>query len=426
MKTGMIIDDISSLKPGEDKTPPILINFVHASVRADELIDSNPVIKVDVKAEKNAKATFNLELETPNLSYVTSEDSQDPYFDTYIAIRNKATGKTRLIEALNMSLKPKVTPPQSRNPVLLEAENEAKSAGKSTLDDKELREERLNKTKELAQKFGQKSQKTFFNKMESQAVDAADTAERVKKAISDVELTDLLSAPVVSAEAGDLIPPRDEHAVRATEIYRIEHVLTEKEVIDLTAACKELLNKHSTLEAIGQAVKGKFLTPIGGHFIKLQLPRKNIIAEAEKDDMAALVVYLDTLVSFLNMRPNAISRGFRSFKPHVPHSLIQKIFETFCSGQKENRIITPQLKDKAICHVIILGLMIGAASMDLKLITESLRLDAKYLPSLVSVTGAHVVNDVASGQQKIVLRKQLASFDPNFKSKGKRGDKKRL
>ena len=46
--------------------------------------------------------------------------------------------------------------------------------------------------------------------------------------IGDVELTDLLSAPVVSAEAGDLIPPRDEHAVRATEIYRIEHVLTGK------------------------------------------------------------------------------------------------------------------------------------------------------------------------------------------------------
>ena len=49
-----------------------------------------------------------------------------------------------------------MTPPQSRNPVLLEAENEKKSAGKSSLDDKELREERLNKTKELAQKFGQK------------------------------------------------------------------------------------------------------------------------------------------------------------------------------------------------------------------------------------------------------------------------------
>jgi len=246
--------------------------------------------------------------------------------------------------------------------------------------------------------------------MELEAVDAADTEERVKKAIGDVKETDIMSK--VQSEEGDLIPPRDEHAKNVSDIYRIEHVLTEDEIFDLTATCKELLNAHSSSEAIDKAVESKILQPIGGYYMKQLLPRKDKIDEAEKDDLCALIVYLDTLTFFLNMKPYTVAQGWQKFLTHVPFSLRRKIFNSFSTGRNEKKYVTPRLRDKGVCHAIILGLMIEGGKMDTKLLLESIKVDPVNVPKLVSITGAHLVKDDRTRQKSIVLKKQLTQFDP--------------
>lgn len=427
MKPGMIIDDISSLKPGEEKTPPIFLHFLHASSRPEDIVNSNVKINVEVNAHKNAKPTFNLELQTPNLSYVTADHSEDQYFDTYIAIRDKASGKTRLVEAINMSLKPKVIPPRSSNPVLLAEDKNEGEESTEPYSPEEQATRNLAKKKALTLQFGQKSKQSHLSKMDREIVDAADTEERVKKALGDVKEMDIMS-PQVTEEVVDLIPPRDELAPNPSDIYRIEHVLTEKEIVDLTASCLGILNTYDTSESIDKAVDQKILQPIGGYYLKTLVAKKEKIAEAGKDDKAALVVYLDTLCFFLRVGryQNRMVKGCRMFHKHVPFSIMTKILDNFSSGQKESRMFTPKLRHKAVCHAIVLGLIIGRGNIDFKIITESIYVDHQILPKLVSVTGAYLEKDKATGEHRIIMKNKLASFDLTLDVDRKRKPKRQF
>eukprot|EP00088_Acartia_fossae_P005645 TRINITY_DN1254_c0_g1_i10.p1 TRINITY_DN1254_c0_g1~~TRINITY_DN1254_c0_g1_i10.p1 ORF type:complete len:412 (-),score=76.42 TRINITY_DN1254_c0_g1_i10:72-1307(-) len=400
------ITDISHLEADSTKLPPFLIHFKHAKANPQGMIESKPEVKVDLVSRARQKPDFKMELKTSNLAYETSEDRKEEYFDYYIAIRDKATGKTRLVEALNMVLKPKVTPPASKNPVLLAAAE----AGETDADSKEAKTET---NKLLIKKFGQKKGQNYYANKEKLAVDENDTQERVKMAVGEVDEQDIVTVkPEAGASmAASLIPPRDETAQKPSDIYRVEHLLTEREVEDCVAAFENFKETYNTPELIDEGVKNKLIQPIGGYFLK------QLISKESADTSCALVLYLDTLVKFIRLKPFDLAKGFKCLPDHLPVSLKRKVFDNFSSGLPQRKIITPELKDKAICHVIILSLMINGCKTDVKLLTESIRVEPRNMKKLVAITGAHLESDPELGQQRIILRKNLASFDLSYISR---------
>ena len=66
------------------------------------------------------------------------------YYNTFLAIRNKKTGKTRLTEVNEIVLAPVIEYPKSNNPVLLQEVPEEKTL-----------EEKRGASKHLVQSFGQ-------------------------------------------------------------------------------------------------------------------------------------------------------------------------------------------------------------------------------------------------------------------------------
>ena len=57
----------------------------------------------------------DLKLSTDHMTYknLALSQTEDPFYTTFVAIRNKTTGKTRLIEANEVVLVPEVTHPRS-------------------------------------------------------------------------------------------------------------------------------------------------------------------------------------------------------------------------------------------------------------------------------------------------------------------------
>ena len=57
----------------------------------------------------------DLKLSTDHMTYknLSLSQTEDPFYTTFVAIRNKTTGKTRLIEANEVVLVPEVTHPRS-------------------------------------------------------------------------------------------------------------------------------------------------------------------------------------------------------------------------------------------------------------------------------------------------------------------------
>ena len=84
-------------------------------------------------------------MRTETIKYRSVQDRRrEKYFTTFLAIRNKKTGKTRLIEANETVMAPVVQYPESHNPVLLQEDHAEKTI-----------EEKKGASKHLVGSFGQ-------------------------------------------------------------------------------------------------------------------------------------------------------------------------------------------------------------------------------------------------------------------------------
>jgi len=393
----LIISDVRSAKKG--KVPPLFLHFKHAKSNVDEIVNAKPEVEAELVEWKGDKAELDLKFQVNEMKYKNSGDKQDSYYTTYLAIRDKASGKTRLIEAQNMLMKPDVEVPKSTNPVLLRHEPETASA-----------ETRLEANKSLIKAFGQKKGQRYYENKELLSVDDDETAAKVLRAAGAVDSSKLNEKAETTSKL-DIVPPRDETAGRADMIYRMEHILTEREVKDLIEACRGALEEFNSVEALEEGVKSRIFSPIGVHFLK------KLLNQEELDSKAALALYMDATVKFTRLRPADLAKGNHALPKHIPAVIKKKLFDSFSSGSATNKIITPVLKDKAICYTIVMALMLNKFSFDVSLLTESVRVDNKNLKKLVMLTGANLETDPSIGTQKIILRKTLATYDVNYSAK---------
>ena len=84
---------------------------------------------------------MDLELQTDAMKYRNVKPSGEPrpkYFTTFLAIRDKNTGKTRLVEANETVLAPVIEYPKSTNPILLQEPQTNKTLAEKMQDSKNL------------------------------------------------------------------------------------------------------------------------------------------------------------------------------------------------------------------------------------------------------------------------------------------------
>ena len=74
---------------------------------------------------------------------------------------------------------------------------------------------------------------------------------------------------------------------------------------------------------------------------------------------------------------------------------------------------TPESRDKAICHVIVLALLINNYAVDFNDLSNSVNKPPDQLKKLVTITGAHLGTDPVTGHSRLNLRVPLATFDGN-------------
>ena len=77
------------------------------------------------------------------------------------------------------------------------------------------------------------------------------------------------------------------------------------------------------------------------------------------------------------------------------------------------RRFTPESRDRAICHAIVLGLLVNNHAFEFNALANSAKKASDGLKKLVTVTGAHLATDPITGHGKVVLRLPLAMFDGN-------------
>lgn len=118
----MSIDDVSLQTRQNGKVGPILPVFQHAVCHPASLVTSSSAKVESDWGSAGDKVNIDLTISTDHMTYQSVERNKNQVYTTYLAIRDKNTRKTRVVEVNPVVMKPKVTYPTSKNPLLLQKE----------------------------------------------------------------------------------------------------------------------------------------------------------------------------------------------------------------------------------------------------------------------------------------------------------------
>ena len=344
-----------------------------------------------------------VQLSTDHMTYSSNANSPtNQYYNTFVALRDKTTGKTRLLQANETILSPRITYPSTKNPLLLQEKVENKTFA-----------EKMEASKHLIKSFGQAKGARFYDQQDRMRVDTTQVEEKVMKAAGAVTEDRLAAAP--EAEAVQIIPKRNSEAGRREQVYLLEDILSKVELKHLTEAGENILQDYKTLADLKEAQKNRQLSALG-----VELLNKCINMDGEVGNLAAITLFLEGIVKFSRLRQGEMRKGEKSLQQFLPLNIKKKIFTHFSVNTgTSNRIVTPELTDRAICHVIVLGLLANNFKLDTSLLTESIRVRPDHMKKLVAMVGAHLTNDTVNQSQYIVLKLPLANFNVNYMGKKK-------
>ncbi len=183
------------------------MNFEHGPVIPDAFANFKTKIKIGLPEGKNCEnengPVLKLRAKSDHLTYTSTVPSlrgqrYDPYYSTYIGLRNKEDGTIKLIEVEEMTLGAKVKPPQTRNTVLLQAK----------LDDSkdDAKKQAAAAKKHLVTEFGQSKGQRIYAQADRMAIEAENLTEKLSKAAESVSQDAIMLPNQVISEV-KLAPP---------------------------------------------------------------------------------------------------------------------------------------------------------------------------------------------------------------------------
>jgi hypothetical protein len=113
-------------------------------------------------------------------------------------------------------------------------------------------------------------------------------------------------------------------------------------------------------------------------------------------------------------------RAERSLQQFLPVSAKKKLVSLFLQTTGDTTLVTPELKDRAVCYTIVFALLANTFRLDTSLLSESIRVRADQLKKLVMMVGATTMSDSMSQGQTIVLRLPLSTFSMEYVPKAKK------
>jgi len=425
-KDGCRISGVQRQGGRQERLGPVLVCFEHGQVDPDAFqLSMNPELKYEFAASATgedgpplgATPKFDLKIASGNLVYSSSAKSVkgrmggNPYQKTLLAIRNKRTHRVKLIETCSVSVGALVEPPPSTNSILLKEEIKAMEAADEQ-GEEDKKTNRLTMNKHLVGEFGQTKGRRAYEQADRMKVEAAALSDKLSRAAMAVDERDV-AMPTDLAAAGSadlLVPPCNRQAHLVDDVYKLEDMLTKDELSVLSEAAQELLEDYSAKEDVEAGVEAKtFSAMFASHLL------------AKKPKALATAIYMEAIVQFVGLRSSAFSQGPRGMRQgHIPFLIKQKLFRDFTSLQGT---ISPESRDKAMCYVIVLALLLNGFNADFAQIMTSLRVKADQIKRLSRLVGATVQTDALTKRSFIVLKLPLTTFDVQATYK-KRGGKK--
>ncbi|XP_031780208.1 uncharacterized protein LOC100117398 [Nasonia vitripennis] len=307
-----------------EKIQPIIVNFQNGQLKDEETKRMKCGLYNDEKKKKTVLAMSNGQVVYKG--YRPDLNKELTY--TMLAIHNKKTGKVRLIQAERWDVAP----------VLDEH-----------VDD--TNDDNVDKTAELNKQFGSKRVKRRTEQYERMKVNVDNVKDQLEKTVSNVEIerSELEPSSTDDFIDGVHLPPCNKDASREADVYNIEDIVPK--------------NILKTLYAVAATLGESNMDNKPAFFVKT--------VETFKDDSdskfkLAILLYIEAVINWLSIPIKSAKRNDLEICPHSADANAY-IVETFSVVSAQGRQRPNSMKDKGICHCIILALMIWNYTLDLEL-----------------------------------------------------------
>jgi len=394
---------------GTSKVGPLLPHFSHAPCRPAELVAAQPDITISTEPPEPAPGGEragdwprpSLSLGVGGILYRGGGGSRGDY-STYLAIRERGSGWTHLVEACPVVLSPQVAAPPTRNPLLLAAVEEEQAKDWET---------KMKESKNLIKNFGRKTGAKYYEDRDRMKVEVNTTA--VAAAAGGVEASMVTSPKESAATVPDILPKRQDGAARVQLVYRLEDLLTSSELSALGEAGERFLaTECNSQEQLKVLVERRLVSALGSTLLAGCLA-----SSASLGHRPAVILYMEGIIRFTKLRPGERAKGPRALQKFLPLPVGAKIFASFGGP---GGVVSPELRDRAICHILVLGLLASNFRLETIHLTDSVFVKNDHLKKLVAMTGAHMEADDMKLKQFITLKLPLAKFDVNYVGGGRK------
>ncbi|KAI4494840.1 hypothetical protein M0804_001041 [Polistes exclamans] len=361
-----VIDEVIS-QPNQVK--PIIVHFQNGQLADEETENISCGLFHDKQKDKKLLAVSCRQMVYKGYK----PDDKQQLMHTMLLLHNKRTGKVRLVEAERWSV----------NAVL---DKQVIDNNKNTSDEKIVL---LNK------QFGSKKAKRKTEQYERMKINVNAVKDDLEKTVSNIEINkEDLEMPTADDIITDIhLPPCNRDATNVQDVYNLNDIIPENKLEFLNETAKKIIKCVPT-------GKSKYFMYI----------IRSLKSDPDYIKKVSILLYMDAVSKWLNIPIKDARKRGACICPES-EEVNSHIVDSYSLQVNGARLRPASMKDKAITHCLILGLIISDYVINIELLATMLqsRIGIKKLSNLSRILGmVPCKNDKNSYTLKLPLPKQIS------------------
>jgi len=381
-----------------------LVYFTHADLKSkDNLKIDMEIVKMEKSASKSSfdvkkpRKKIKLSIQDDNMNYEALEEDEQPFM---IGILDKTSDVISVCNTPYFIMKPGCYLNTSN---LSESTDPLSTTYSQKLD---------NLTAAFGSSKKRKAMQTKIkNRIDTTTLDVAVSAaiEETKKNLDRLEPVDT-HMETKNLEQFSILPVPDKNAKAPNEVFNLSEVLSISQG-EFERFTGQLSTKFAT--ATNQDIKKWKEASIYSEFIceRLHILLSTKSGMQYRLEKCRQLAYMYFLLALFRLKPVQLGSKMPFASSEVPAPIVNKLFDLYTvvsvkNAQSKNvRTIPSRLKDKLICHILILALYIDDFSTHLETFQKDLKISVQRIVDFYNALGCHVKSKVTTVAGKKIVSK---------------------
>lgn len=369
-----------------DKSEKLMIaNFTNGQIKGKNLEHMKTACFANINTDARRSKQRILVSETDRLSYVgknfgPSSNRIQQMCRYYVGIHDKETGKIRICDAEVFNMQPQIPGQEATD--YTDGFDEAEETSLAQ------------KLDLLTGAFGSSKKQRAMETRHKLKVKGEALEQAMASAVRQAPKQDMSKYTQKDEVSTDMLPPFRKDAQTPEDVYSINDIITPMEMDAITNHAKELYDCTSAL--IQEWTKSERFPK----YILKHLPYLPVSEDARWKKVKYLK-YLHFMIELYNFKAADLKRKYplpSEWPDSIKHQLLSNFTLQINDGRKTIRCMPARLKDKLVCYMLVLCLIIEEYNLELSDLLTDLKMGLKRLETHFRMLGCQIKTQKLSSE----------------------------